>query len=412
MKKLFHSPVTFTAFGFLLAGIFLITRASKSKTVPTSDIGKAVTCPVTGERFKITKDTRFVDYQGKRYYFCCPGCDKKFMENPQKYLESKPSRSEDSIMSETDSTKNEVSYWTCSMHPSVHSDKPGKCPICGMELIPIYKKSEGRIMLPEEKKLVLNIKSEPAEKRLLVKKIRVPASVVKDDELYLAEQELISARSGSAELLNSTRLKLKLLGFSNEAIAELLRQDNPDQSLILPTRQRAWVIGVIRELDLPLVKPNMKVRIFFDAYPGKAFWGTIMAVEPKINPLTRSAQARVLLKKTVVDLNSGMVGDMLLEIPLGKRLSIPISALINTGKRTIVYVEEKVGLYQPRPVVAGMETDEYVEILDGLEEGETVVTEGNFLLDSQTTLTGGQALLYGAAEAVKKEEPKPETHHH
>ncbi|MGB9722099.1 MAG: hypothetical protein ACPL28_11565, partial [bacterium] len=72
MKRFFYYPITIGVSLFLLGGIFLIACAGNSKTVPVSDIGKEVICPVTGERFKITKHTKFVEYEGKRYYFCCP----------------------------------------------------------------------------------------------------------------------------------------------------------------------------------------------------------------------------------------------------------------------------------------------------------------------------------------------------
>jgi len=156
MRKPFYTLI----FSLVLGGIIIINCTGENKNVLVSDIGKEVICPVTGEKFKITKHTKFVDYQGKRYYFCCPGCDKRFLENPEKYLDiHKPDSSgaihrTNEILKPVQNNKgseSEVSYWTCSMHPSVHSDKPGKCPICGMELVLVYKGGENRINIEEEK---------------------------------------------------------------------------------------------------------------------------------------------------------------------------------------------------------------------------------------------------------------------
>ncbi len=401
----------------LIAGILFIACTDTQKPkIPASEIGKEVICPVTGEKFKITKHTPFVDYQGNRYYFCCPGCDKTFLANPEKYLNKDRTKGVNEMLKQVqhdtfrirrDTT--EISYWTCSMHPAVRADKPGKCPICGMTLIPVYKGSENRVVIDSEKVAILRIKTAAAEMRSLTKRFSVPAKVIKDEELYMLQQELLASGSENSELYNATTLKLKQLGFSETDIAQMRNQKYPDESLILPDLKCAWLVAEIYEQDIGIVKKGKDVKIKFPAFPEKAFIGTIVAIETQINPMTRSAKARIKINRPSVILFSDMYADVIIEAPLGRYLSIPANALIDTGQRKVVYVEVNPGQYEMRNVITGIGTEGYVQVIKGLAENEKVVTDGNFLLDSQTTLARGQSLLYGAGEELNE---KPIEHQH
>ncbi|MEO0123998.1 MAG: efflux RND transporter periplasmic adaptor subunit [candidate division WOR-3 bacterium] len=414
MKQAIFNRFSFPFLLFLMMSTVLISCAGANKEkVDASMIGKEVICPVTGEKFKITQHTRFVDYQGKRYYFCCPGCDKQFLKDPEKYINQMHetgNKDVDSVNGKR-STDNEISYYTCSMHPQVKQDKPGKCPICGMELIPVYKGSENRITISEEKIAVLKIKSAPVERKALIKKVEIPAKVVKDEELYIIQQELLTAKT-SSELLNSVILKLRLMGFSNNAIKMMIEEKSIDESFILPSQHRAWLIADVYEQDIALIKTGQKAKIKFSAYPEKEFSGIIVAIEPRVNPETRRAKARILLNHPMVNLYTDMYGNVIIESSSGKSLAIPYSSIIDTGRRKMVYVEVKPGIYELRSIKTGIETDEYVQVVDGLSENEKVVVDGNFLLDSQTTLAGGQSLLYGSAEEVKEMPSEQPQHRH
>lgn len=95
------------------------TAKAVSRKVKTEETGTEAACPVTGEIFKVTEDTPSVSYKGKNYYFCCPGCDTSFIKDPERYL----------------AKKNEAKgkLYTCPMG-CAESDKPGKCPKCGMPM--------------------------------------------------------------------------------------------------------------------------------------------------------------------------------------------------------------------------------------------------------------------------------------
>src|SRR3989338_8451676 len=126
---------------------------------------------------------------------------------------------------------NSAEYWTCSMHPQVRQDKPGKRPICGMNLIPVMKGDRGKIVVDDEKREYLDIQSAPAEKRNMVKKLRLPARIGHDSELYTLQQEYLSALSVLSSfkdtfskelydrqqaLADTAKLRLRLLGLKDE----------------------------------------------------------------------------------------------------------------------------------------------------------------------------------------------------
>jgi Cu+-exporting ATPase len=86
--------------------------------VTAEEIGKEAVCPITGEKLIVKEDTGSASYKGKIYYFCCPGCDKSFLANPEKYAKKKTAAAK---------------VYVCPMG-DYQGDKPGKCPKCGMKL--------------------------------------------------------------------------------------------------------------------------------------------------------------------------------------------------------------------------------------------------------------------------------------
>ncbi len=104
------------------AGAAVKTAKAAARKVTKAEVGRAAVCPVTGEKFKVTPETGSASYKGKIYYFCCPSCDKPFLENPEKYVgKKKPAAAHAKI-------------YMCPMG-DYQGDKPGKCPKCGMDLV-------------------------------------------------------------------------------------------------------------------------------------------------------------------------------------------------------------------------------------------------------------------------------------
>ena len=402
--------------------IFLILGCVKKeeykiRSINSDEIGIEAICPVTKNKFKVDKETKAVDYKGQTYYFCCPGCDTEFIKEPEKYIRSM-FNVQRLTNNEQQTTNHEILYWTCSMHPQVRADKPGKCPICSMELIPIYKGGEDKIVIDQKTIELLGIKSQSVKRMYLVKTLRIPAKVAYDSELYLAQQEYLSSFHNLQKIkdtdeeqirrvkatLESAKTRLYLLGYNDDEIEKLQQLGEPDKNLIYPGK-KVWLHAEIYEYDLALVKPGQNVVATVSAYPSEKFIGVVRFIEPVLNSQTRSAKARIELDNKDGKLKLEMYADLEIKINLGKHLAIPETALIDTGTRKVVYLDLGNGRYKIQQVKTGFEADRFIQVVEGLKEGDMVVTDGNFMLDSQSTLTGGQSLLYGAVEEVK-DKPK------
>ncbi|MBU2567993.1 MAG: efflux RND transporter periplasmic adaptor subunit [Elusimicrobia bacterium] len=423
MKMKYFLIVTAVA----LSPLFFASCGKKEKLnirmVRTDEIGIESVCPVTKNKFTVTGDTKAVDYKGKAYYFCCPGCDSRFVNEPGEYVTSGEDRSP-AGPKVTKDAGDEINYWTCSMHPQVRADKPGKCPICAMELIPVYKGDEGMISVDDQKKKTLGIKSRPAEKMHLIKMIRLAASVSYDNELYLAQQEYLSGfknwqkvrdeesaqKARVKDTMDAAKFRLNLLGYTDGDIIKLGGMDGADKNLIYPGKN-VWLLAEVYEQDLNVVMPGQKVNVITSAYPSKNFPGVVRFVEPSLNPQTRSARARVEVENSDNLLKLEMYAVVEIKLALGSHLAIPENALIDTGVRKIVYLDLQKGSYKMQEIITGFSAEGFVQVLGGLKPGDMVVTDGNFLIDSQSTLTGGQSILYGGAEEVK-EKPEKVKHKH
>ena len=313
-----------------------------------------------------------------------------------------------------------IEYWTCSMHPSVRSDGPGKCPICAMDLIPVHSDDIGRIVVDEPTRKTLGLISQPVEYRHLTKTIRLPGKTSHDHELYQLQQEYISLFTGferlkdsdsfdvgkrQKALLDSANLRLRLLGLSPEQISELEHRQKPDESFIYPSEDKVWLLADVYEQDLGVIKSGHTAIIKLKKQAGE-LRGKVYSVEQVLNPRTRSAKARIEIENPGGLITHEVFAEVEIELDLERVLSVYRTSIIDTGTRKIAYLDLGEGRYEQVQVRTGVATRDFVEILEGLKEGDMVVTEGNFLLDSQATLTGGQALLYGAGEEVSKEPAK------
>ena len=341
----------------------------------------------------------------------CPKCGMKLIPKYKAAEKKKDKISKDEGKKE-DASKNlkknpekpvkagdEVDYWTCSMHPSVHKDEPGKCPICGMTLIPVYKGDGGMIVIDERTRTLSGIISQKAENMTLYKTVNLPGRVVSDNELYLSEQEYLSSME-NAKLKEGSRLRLSLFGFEEADIKNLEKEAMPDKTLIYPGEE-AWVFADIYESDLKNVKRGINVELTVPAFPGEKFTGRIIAVEPMLDKMTRSAKARIKIKNPGGKLKFEMYADIVIKLELSSAVAVPTAAVINTGKRTLVYIEDSPGRFRMQEVTIGQEAESYTLVLSGLKEGDMVVVQGNFLLDSQSTLERGKSLQYEGSEDIK-----------
>ncbi|MDP2752812.1 MAG: efflux RND transporter periplasmic adaptor subunit, partial [Nitrospirota bacterium] len=175
-----------------------------------------------------------------------------------------------------------------------------------------------------------------------------------------------------------------------------------------------WVMADVFEQDIGLVQVGSKAQVKLDAYPDKPFEGVISLVYPTLDAATRTVQVRLEVANPKGLLKPAMFAKV--EMPVvgkGKVLTVPTSAVIDSGTRQIVLVQLAEGRFEPRTVKLGSRSDNYVEVLNGVAEGEQVVVAANFLIDAESNLKaalGGLGHAHGGGAPDAKganEQPKP-----
>jgi RND family efflux transporter MFP subunit len=152
-----------------------------------------------------------------------------------------------------------------------------------------------------------------------------------------------------------------------------------------------WAEGEVFEQDLSSVRVGQSVVAELQALPGDARTGRISYIYPTLNPETRTVRLRVVLSNSDLRLKPGMYATILIAgTQRAAVLTVPRSAVLSTGERSIVFVREANGQLAPREVALGASNDERIEILRGLAAGETVVSSATFLVDAESNL--GSAL--------------------
>jgi Cu(I)/Ag(I) efflux system membrane fusion protein len=157
-----------------------------------------------------------------------------------------------------------------------------------------------------------------------------------------------------------------------------------------------WLDAWVFESDLPLMKPGLQAAITFPYLGNKTFTAPVTFLYPHIDPQTRRGRVRLELQNPEHLLRPDMWASVAIQIPLGEKVLIPASAVIDTGQRFVAFVDGEDAHLQPRELKVGFKTDDYYEVLDGVKEGEKVVTRALFLVDSESQL---KAAMAGMGEA-------------
>lgn len=228
-------------------------------------------------------------------------------------------------------------------------------------------------------------------------------------------------------------IRLKNMGIPDTVIAQLQNDPNPVRSIDWPAPMSGvvmekkvvagqmvkagdelyrladlssiWVIANVAEQDLGLVKLGAPAMVNFRAFPGEMFQGKVTFILHELDAATRTAKVRIEVKNPDHRVKHEMFADV--EIDAGAkdadRLVVPASAVIDSGNRQVVIIAKGEGRFEPRAVQLGVRGDGFIEILDGVKEGENVVTTATFLIDAESNLKA--ALKAFAAEP--KQEVKP-----
>jgi Cu(I)/Ag(I) efflux system membrane fusion protein len=151
-----------------------------------------------------------------------------------------------------------------------------------------------------------------------------------------------------------------------------------------------WFLFEIYEQDLQWLAPGQKVTVRTQALPGQSFEGKITFIDPNFDDMTRSTKVRVELPNPLVNgrraLLHKLYAEAVVEIDAPPVLTVPRSAVIQTGPEAVVYVDRGDGAYERTPVTLGRRGDEFLEVLSGLSAGDPVVTNGNLLMDGQAEM--------------------------
>ncbi|MBS0232514.1 MAG: efflux RND transporter periplasmic adaptor subunit [Proteobacteria bacterium] len=154
-----------------------------------------------------------------------------------------------------------------------------------------------------------------------------------------------------------------------------------------------WMMVDVAEGDIDALRPGQRVTVTTRARPGRTFSGTVTVIYPQLMKETRTARVRVELANPDKALLPDMYGDV--KIATGSNadvLAVPASAIIDSGSRQVVLLDLGNGRFEPRDIKLGRRGNGFVEVLSGVSEGDSVVVDGNFLIDAESNL---QAALKG-----------------
>lgn len=172
-----------------------------------------------------------------------------------------------------------------------------------------------------------------------------------------------------------------------------------------------WVEAEVFERDLGHVRVGQRVSVEIEAYAGERWNGTVSYSYPFVDPATRTARVRIAVPNAGLRLKPGMYATVRLPVSQRTRtLSVPRSAVLATGKRTLVFVRQPDGMLAPRDVVTGIASDDRIEIVSGLAAGDVVVASATFLVDSESNLSaalGAMANMPGMDMGAPKKAPAP-----
>ncbi len=303
----------------------------------------------------------------------------------------------------------------CTIAMTPEFAKLGKCPMCGEDLGVIVKdafpQGYAQVKMDAEKQQVIGVKTAPVKKMALGKTIRASGRIAYDPELYQAEEEYLQAakalkkaetadpeiKEQAAKLVDSSKIKLRLLGLSESIVQEIETAGKPDRSLLYSEAGgKVWLYAPIYEYEMPFVHVGDGVEVEVPAIADKRIAGVVRSIDSVVDPVTRSLRVRAQLENPDGVLKPEMYVNVTLKTDLGEQLAVPEEAVFATGEKNIVFVVKENNVFEPREVVLGAKADGFYQIKSGLLEGEQAVTSGNFLIDSESRL---KSALEGAGGA-------------
>ncbi len=149
-----------------------------------------------------------------------------------------------------------------------------------------------------------------------------------------------------------------------------------------------WVWAQFYQDELPMLKQDLPVTITVSSYPGEKFDGKIAVIDPFINDALRMGRVRIEVGNADFKLRPDMYVDVELTTDMGEGVAVPVSAVLPTGRRYIVFVDKGEGKLEPRFIELGRKYGDFYEVKSGLQETERVVNSANFLIDAEAKVQG------------------------
>jgi len=360
--------------------------------------------------------------------------------------------------------------WTCSMDPQVKMDKPGLCPICGMDLILLVTgggstmDSTALYLTPEAIQLA-NIATSVVSHSAPVKELRLYGKVQADErllesqtahipgrieklfisftgetvrkgqllalinspDLISAQEELLETAKSSAdqpEIFEASKDKLRQWKLTDTQIDQIVRSGKvkpnfevlAESSGIVTSKRvntgdyvnagsvlfevanlsNVWVLFDAYESDLPFLKVGNSITFSLQALPGSSFTASVKFIDPVMDPTSRVAKVRVEVNNASGKLKPEMFATGVVKASLNQykdKLVIPSTAVLWTGKRSIVYVKQADGSFKMREIEMGPMLGNSYVVLNSLTDGEEIVTEGSFSVDAASQLEGKASMM-------------------
>ncbi|HOW35634.1 MAG TPA: efflux RND transporter periplasmic adaptor subunit [Candidatus Omnitrophota bacterium] len=299
-------------------------------------------------------------------------------------------------------------YYRNPMNPEATSPVPMKDSM-GMDYVPIYEEASSAVAsagpsvtISPERQQMIGVKTAMVRIRDLTKVVRVSGKIAYDPELAVTQEEFIQALNvqdnikdsplqevidRAKNLTDAARNKLKLLGMNDDQISVLEQTRKAENGLYLPSKgESVWAYINVYEYEIGFIKVGDSVDLETVAYPGEKFIGKIVSISPVLDPSTRTNQVRVEVPNPDNKLKPEMFVNALIKESLGFKLAVPEAAVLDTGLRKIVYLSQENNVLESREVTLGQKAEDYYEVINGLKEGDVVVTSGNFLVDSESKL--------------------------
>jgi multidrug efflux pump subunit AcrA (membrane-fusion protein) len=211
-------------------------------------------------------------------------------------------------------------------------------------------------------------------------------------KLWDISDEQIKKLDETGEVTKTMTFYSPITGFVTDRKAFPQTSVTPDTELYtVSDLSTIWANADIYEYEVPYVHVGQRATMQLSYYPGRTWTGQVSYIYPTVDPVARAVKVRIDFPNPSFELKPQMFADVQLSINYGDKLVVPKEAVLDSGTEQIVFVAHDNGMFEPRRITIGAQMNDRVVVLSGLKPGETIVTSGNFLIDSESRLKNAMA---------------------